>query len=455
MYSERLLPHDIDAEEAVMGSLLLGGIETLVKVVGKLKAADFYRERNGHVFEATIDLYSRGDEIDQVTVARELALRQRLDDVGGMGYLSHLVAITPTPAHVAYYAEIVALTAVQRSVIGAAGDIAELGYTGEPKVDTLLHRAEEMLARLRATQPSKALASLRQLADDHLEVTEAAVYMPNSGIMTGFGGLDSLLGGLQRSDLAVVAARPAVGKTALALNIAVNAAKLGHSCAIFSLEVGGRQVLLRMVAAEAGVDSHKLRIGMLTDREERRVFDALGSLSDLPVHIDDSPIQSVQELRAKAKQHHVEVGLDLVVVDYMQLLTGGGRGGRESNRTQEMGEISRSLKGVARELDVPVLALSQLNRAPETRADHRPMLADLRESGSIEQDADVVMFLYRDAAYFTRDQWEKHHAGQPYPDTLTEVIVAKHRSGALGTIMLNFEAPMVRFAPNQLQHSYC
>ena len=445
VYADRLLPQDIDAEESVIGSLLLDG-DALWKVAHNLGPNDFYRQCNAWCYAACVALASRAEAIKQITVAHELSVQERLADMGGMPYLSHLVSIVPSPVHIEYYAKIVSLTATQRRLIESAGAIAEIGYRGDADTDSLLAEAEAHLARLRASAPSKERPmSLREIADEHLVQLDAGTLaLPQRGIDTGFVALDQLTHGLQPSDLVVLAARPSIGKTALALNIGVNAAKDGRRVLVFSMEMPKKSILNRMIAAEAGVDTHNLAGNLLTHAQEQAVMDVIGLLSDLPVHVDDTAVMTVEELRAKAMRHHLEVGVDLVVVDYMQLLNGRRR--QDGNRVQEMSEISRSLKGVARDLDVPMLALSQLNRAVEGRNSHRPMLFDLRESGSIEQDSDVVMFLSREAACYTRESWEHNNPGQPYPEGLTELVVAKNRNGPIGTVQLNFEADNVRFS---------
>ncbi len=269
-------------------------------------------------------------------------------------------------------------------------------------------------------------------------------------VATGFADLDKLLGGgLQRSDLIVLAARPSMGKSTLAFNIAQHAAGIGNIVGVFSLEMGSEQIGLRLLAGEVNIDSHRLRRGLINDEEERRLLDAIGALSDLPIYIDDAPLQSVVEMRGKARRLQSEQGLDLLVVDYLQLISGGGSGWRSDNRVQEMGEISRSLKGLAKDLDIPVLACSQLNRAPEQRPNHRPLLSDLRESGSIEQDADVVAFIYREDVYTTREEWEKKHPTKPYPENIAELLVQKHRNGPTEDIPLYFQRNVTRFASLQ------
>ena len=445
MYAEQLPPHDVDAEESVIGSLLIDG-DALNSVTSFLKPSDFYSEKNRWCYEASLALFQRGEALNQVTVAHELSLQGRLETLGGTSYLGHLVAIVPTSVHAEHYAQIVHRTSVMRQIIRAAGDIASIGYESGPDSDLALGRAEEVLYQIRSGRGSRDFSHIREVLDTYLEES-AAVHDPEARhlapLPTGFADIDKLLGGgLQRSEMVVLAARPSLGKSTLAFNAAMHAAQQGAIVGIFSLEMGRENVALRLLSSAASLDSHRLRLGLLSEADERRLLDGIGMLSDLAIFIDDTPVQTIVEMRGKALRLQSEHGVDLIIVDYMQLISGGGR---PDNRVQEMGEISRSLKGLARDLDVPVLACSQLSRAPEQRPSHRPMLSDLRESGSIEQDADVVAFIYREDIYTTREEWEKRNPSDQYPLNIAEIIVAKHRNGPLGTIPLLFRADVVRF----------
>ena len=448
MYAEKLLPHNIDAEEAVIGSLLLDG-DCLSKVSRFLKPEDFYREKNRYCYESCLDLFQRGEGINQITVAHALALDSHIDDVGGMAYLSHLVSVVPSPVHVEYYGHIISLTSTQRKLIDAASHISEIGYDGAANAETALFNAEEILARVRASQPSRDFVSIRQVLDQYMEdrdILPGTDPLRTAPLISGFDQIDELLGGLHRSDLVILAARPSLGKSSLATNIMVNVARSGAVAAIFSLEMSREQLAMRMLASEAEVDAHRLRLGLYTEAQEQRINDSIGALSDLPIYLDDTPFQGMLEMRSKARRLFLEQGLDFLVVDYMQLIQGQNSGrGRYDNRAQEMSEISRSLKGLARDLNVPVLAVSQLNRAIEMRTSHRPQLSDLRDSGSIEQDADVVMFIHRDDLNYTEDEWDQQFPNQFYPRNVAEVIVAKHRHGPVGAIKLLFEGNLVRF----------
>ena len=446
MYVDRLLPHDPDAEEAVVGSILVDP-ESITKVTHFLKASDFYIGRNRWCYEACLALFERDEAINQVSVAHELHGLGRLEDAGGAPYLAHAVESTPTSVHLEHYGRIVQRTSVMRQLITAARNIAEIGFDGGSDVENALDRAEEMLFRVRTGRGTRDFRHLREVLDVYMEDT-AALEMDQgrnlAPIPTGFTQLDELLGnGLQRSDMVVVAARPSLGKSTLAFNVARHAAEQGATVGIFSLEMSAEQIAVRLLSGEANVDSHRLRIGLLSDSEESRILDAIGLLSELTIYIDDTPIQGVVEMRGKSRRLQAEHGLDLLVVDYLQLMSSSS--GRSDNRVQEMGEFSRSLKGMARDLDIPVVACSQLSRAPEQRPSHRPILSDLRESGSIEQDADVVAFIYREDVYTNREEWERTHPTEQYPDSVAEIIVAKHRNGPTGTVPLYFRKDVVRF----------
>ncbi len=445
MYAEKLLPHDIEAEEAVIGSLLIDG-DSIMRVTSFLKPEDFYREKNRFCYEACLDLFRRGEAINQVTVSHQLAIQEHLEPLGGSAYLSHLISAVPTSVHIEHYGHIVNRTATMRNLIDAAAKISTLGYDDTEDVDATLSQAEGILFRVRSGQPARDFMPLREILDQYME-ERATVSEPlgrtGAPVLTGFDSLDELLGGLHRSDMVVLAARPSLGKSTLAINISLNAAKSGGSVGIFSLEMSREQLAMRMMAGEAEVDAQRLRLGLYTEAQERQVIDSIGLLSELPIYVDDTPLQGIMEMRSKARRLHIELGLDMLVVDYMQLIQGNRRG--DSNRVQEMSEITRSIKGMARDLNVPILAVSQLNRAVEMRTSHRPQLSDLRESGSIEQDADVVMFIHRDDIYYTEDEWTNRFPDRPYPKNVAEIIVAKHRHGPVGNLELLFRDNLVRF----------
>ncbi len=459
MILEKLPPHDIEAEEAVVASLLVD--PEAIHKVSHLKPQDFFDERPQWVYEACLALIERNEPIDQIAVAHELARRpvrdrggdngqdnNRLQEIGGLVYLSQLTTNLPTPLGVEHYAQIVQRDAIYRELIKGAGRLVAKAYQGGPDVEDILSDAEKLIASLRQGEIIKDFTHISELLERHLEGPEQRG-TPASAIeyiTTGFMDLDTLLGGLKRSDLVILAARPSLGKTSFALNIARNAAvKQQAKVAIFSLETAGELLAQRMLAIESGVDSTRLRLGMHSDAEERRVSRALGVLSEADIFVDDTAMLRVEAMRSKARRLMMEEGLDLIILDYLQLIHGGMGG---ENRVQEVSYISRSLKGLARDLDVPILAISQLSRAVETRSPHIPMLSDLRESGAIEQDADVVMFLYREDKYLSREDWQRQNPGKPsgaYPEGMTQMIIAKHRNGPTGNVTLRFREKTARF----------
>jgi len=445
MNGEKLPPHDIDAEEAVIGSLLIDGT-AIYKIATLLQPPDFYSERNSLLYGACLALYQRNEAIDQITVAQELDRKGKLEACGGAAHLSHLISVCPTSLDIEHYAQIVYRLAVMRRLIDAAGQIANIGYQADPDVDASLNRAEDILFRLRHGQSPRDFTHIRQVLDKYFEITapeaEGVPKEPLSYVLSGFTGLDEFLGGFQRSDLVIIAGRPSLGKTSLALSLARNASVEQGACvALFSLEMAREPLVSRILASEAEVDSRRVRLGLHTEEQEKRIMDAIGRLSEAPIYIDDSPQLRVVEMRSKARRLHFERGINMIIVDYLQLMQGDGRG---ENRVQEISYISRSLKALARELNVPVLAVSQLSRAVEWRASHRPQLSDLRESGSIEQDADVVIFIYRDEIYFTREEWEREHPGESYPPP-ADIIIAKHRNGPTGEVKLLFKPRLAKF----------
>ena len=445
MYAEQLPPHDVEAEEAVIGSLLIDE-EGITVVSSFLKPRDFFVEKNRWCYEACLSLFDRGEAVNQVTVAHELSLQGHLEEVGGHAYLSHLVSVVPTSVHLKYYGHIVQRTSIMRRLILAASNIADIGYEGAADVDAALSKAEEILFRVRSGPGDRDFLHIRDVLDKYMEDSATIQAGPlgqgMAFIPTGFVDLDKLLGGLQRSDLIILAGRPGLGKSTLAMNIAQFATTHGAVVGTFNLEMSAEQLVMRLLSSESKIDTQRLRQGLYNEREERRIFDSIGLLSDLPFYIDDTPLQTIVEMRGKSRRLQAERGLDLLIVDYIQLIRGNGR---NENRVQEMSEISRSLKGLARDLDIPVLACSQLSRAVEQRPSHRPQLSDLRESGSIEQDADVVAFLYRDDVYYNEDQWSHAYPDRPYPRNIADLMVAKHRHGPVNTINLYFRQEMARF----------
>ncbi len=435
---DRLPPHNIEAEQSVIGSLLIDR-DAIIRVASMLKADDFYHSANGTIYQAILDLYNRREPTDFVTLTDELQRRERLDQVGGVAYLSSLLNVVPTAVHIEYYGKIVERTATLRRLIDAGAQIVSIGYQDGIDVEDALDASERAIfdvSQRRTTRDFQSIADvLERFFDqiDYMQQNRGALV----GVPTGYSDLDKLTGGLQKSDLVIIAARPSVGKTAFALGMAYGAAVLhGKTVGIFSLEMSAEQLVQRLLSTETGVDSHRLRLGQIDDHEWDRISRAFGRLAEAQIYIDDSAGLSVMELRSKTRRLQAERGLDMLVIDYLQLM----QGRRSENRVQEISEISRGLKGIARELNVPVIALSQLSRAVETRADHHPLLSDLRESGSIEQDADVVMFIYREEVY---DENTENKG-------IAEISVAKHRNGPVGKVNLRFFQKTARFADLEL-----
>lgn len=435
--SDRLLPpQNIEAEQSVLGSLLIDP-DAIIKIASFLRPEDFYRETHGMIYGAILALHERRQPADLVTVVDELERREQIETVGGAPYLASLINSVPTSIHVEHYAHIVERTSIMRQLITAAGEIAALAYQEEGEVDQVIDQAEQILFEVSNRRISKALVPIREVVREYYERIEFLVEHQDQtlGVPTGFIDLDRLLGGLQPSDLIIVASRPGVGKTSLALTIASNAAlKSDAVVAIFTLEMAGEQLVQRMISARTGIDAQRLRLGRIEDTEWDQFTRASSVLSEAAIFIDDTPSPSPMEIRTKARRLAAEYDLDLIIIDYLQLMQGGSQ--RSENRVQEISYISRALKGLARELNVPVVALSQLSRAVESRQDRRPVLSDLRESGSIEQDADVVMFIYRDELY-DEDTARAN---------IADIIVAKHRNGPTATIALRFDPHLTQFS---------
>ncbi|HEX5478173.1 MAG TPA: replicative DNA helicase [Dehalococcoidia bacterium] len=444
--ADKAPPFDIEAEEAVIASVLVDA-DAVGRVEGLVQPEDFYRDQNRWAFDACLALWSRNEPINQVTLAHELARREKLDDVGGLPYLARITAELATPVGVEYYARIVRRDATYRAMITAGSQIVQTAYRGGPDLDGAIAVAENLVMGLRESQRLGDLIPLRTLLDEYWEKPGIDSVLVGSigAIRSGFMDLDALMGGFQRSDLIVVAARPGVGKSAMMLNFARNAAVSQNArVAFFTIEMASDQLVHRLLAAESGIDVSRIRLGQRTEIEERRLMSATGELHPLELYIDDSSVVTISQLQAKLRRLAQQVGgLDLVVIDYLQLMHGSGR--YRDNRVQEVSEISRGLKMLARDLQVPIVAGAQLSRASEMRQTHVPLLSDLRESGSIEQDADVVMFLYREAMYATRDEWEEREPDAIYPEGITKIIVAKHRNGPTGQIALHFRSHVSRF----------
>jgi replicative DNA helicase len=437
---DRLPPQSIEAEQSVLGALLIDR-DAVIEVAEFLRPEDFYRQAHARVYRVMLDLWERREPIDIVTVAEGLERSGDLDGIGGRAYLSSLSEQTPTAVFAAQYARIVERKAILRNLISAAGRIAGVGYEDGPDVQEAIDRAEAELFSVSERRVAAGFASLRTLLHDAFDRLD---YLHThrgeiSGIRTGFPDLDALTAGLQPSDLVVLAARPSIGKTSLALNIAEYAAIHNtprRTIGLFSLEMSKEQLVLRLLSSVGGIDSQRLRTGFLDELDFVGVSRAMTGLSEAPIYIDDTPNISTMELRTKARRLQAEAGLDLVIVDYLQLRQSSTTN-KEANRVQEVSEISRGLKALARELKVPVLALSQLSRQPEMRESREPRLSDLRESGSIEQDADLVIFLWK----------EKERSGEGEAEgELVNLRLAKHRNGPTGELKLWFRKSQTRFA---------
>lgn len=431
---DKLQPHNIEAEEAVLGALLIDP-DAIIRVATFLRPKDFFLQRNGWIYEAILNLHSRREPPDLITLTDELERQNQLAEIGGPAYLTDLINATPTSIHVEYYAKIVERTAILRRLIDGATQIAQLAYEDTDEVVEIIDRAESIIFGVTERRSERDLRPIRHAIDRYYDLIEYRSQHQGElmGIPTGLKDLDRLLGGLQRSDLIVLAGRPGMGKTSLGLSMALQASrKWNKRIAIFSLEMSDEQLVQRLLSAETGIDSQRLRLGQIRDEEWPVFIQATSLLADTSIFLDDTPAISAMELRTKARRLEAEHGLDMLIVDYMQLMRGDVR---SENRQQEISYISRSLKELARELNIPVVALSQLSRAVESRHDKRPMLSDLRESGSIEQDADVVMFVYRDEIY---------NPDTEFPN-LAEVIVAKHRSGPTGMFSVYFKKTLAQF----------
>ncbi len=428
-------PHDVEAEQAVLGSMLTDK-DAVISAIEVLKEDDFYRTDNKSIYEAIINLYNRAEPIDIITVKAELESLGKFEQVGGLEYLASLPDKVPTTANAMKYIKIVEEKSTLRNLIKTANEIIELGYDPTEDVSDIMEGAEKKIFNIMQNNDKKSYSPIKDILVDSFTQLEELYNRKQhiTGVPSGFTELDYKTAGFHGSDLVLIAARPAMGKSAFALNIATNAAvRANVPVAIFSLEMSKEQMVNRILCSEAMVDSNKVRTGKLEEDDWTKLAGSIGPLSDAEIYIDDTPGISVMEIRAKCRKLKLEKNIGMVVIDYLQLVQGSNR--RNGSREQEISEISRSLKILAKELNVPVIALSQLSRAVEQRPDHRPMLSDLRESGAIEQDADIVMFLYRDD-YYNPDSEKKD---------IAEVIIAKHRGGSLGTVDLLWLGSYTKF----------
>lgn len=442
--SPRVPPQNIEAEQAVLCAMLIDK-EAIARVTEILNGDDFYREAHRVIFNVMTELYGKNEAVDLITVTDALKRDNKLEDVGGIAYVTALANAVPTAANVKYHADIVAEKSVLRQLVRVSTEIAAMGYDADEEVNVLIDKAE---SRILEISNRKKKSDFTPISDVLMESVQGIEKLLNNkggltGIPTGFVDLDKLTSGLHPSDFIILAARPSMGKTAFALNVVQNVALRAHkkvggnprSVAFFSLEMSKEQLVNRMLCAEANIDSQRLRIGEMADKDWDSLWGACDSMSKAKIFIDDTPGITAMEMRSRARRLKAEHGLDLIVVDYLQLMQGSGKRNVSGDRQQEVSEISRSLKALARELDVPVIALSQLSRGVEARQVKRPMLSDLRESGSLEQDADIVAFLYRED-YYNPETENKN---------ITELIIAKHRNGPVDTVNLFFHKQFTKF----------
>ena len=431
----RIPPHSVESEQSILGSIILDK-DAIITVAETINPSDFYKEAHKIIYESMLSLNSNNEPIDLITLIEELRKEGHLDNIGGISYLTSLSTIVPTTSNVKYYANIVKEKSVMRQLIKASNEIINLGYDASTDVQEILNKAEKSIFDISQEKSGDDIQPINAVLQDTFDMIEKLCTEKKevTGITTGFKDLNKKINGLQRTDLILLAARPAMGKTAFSLNLVQNAALKGDaSVAVFSLEMSKEQLVQRMLSAQSNVELSKIKTGTLGESDWPRIIDGMAVLSEAKIFIDDTPGIKISEIRSKCRRLKMEKGLDLILIDYIQLMEGEGK---NENRQQEIAKISRSLKILAKELDCPVVALSQLSRSPELRKDHRPILSDLRESGSIEQDADIVMFLYRDEYY--HDDSEKKNIG--------EVIVAKNRHGETGNVELVWFGQVQKFA---------
>lgn len=433
--SLRIPPNSLEAEQSVLGSLMLSK-EAITTSIEILKSDDFYSDAHSEIYSAVLSVYNRNEPADIVTISEELKKRTSLDEIGGITYLANLTSSVASVANTKYYCDIIKEKSILRRLISTSDEIMTKAYSQDAEVNAIIESAEKNIFDITQDSHRDGLVPVKEVLLESFAEMEKRAQNPNSltGLSTGFIDLDHKLSGLQKSDLILLAARPSMGKTALMVNLATNAAlKSKASVAVFSLEMSKNQLVQRILSSTAHVDLQKIISGNLNEDEWLKVINTMPILSEMKIEIDDTAGISPLELKAKCRKLKIEKGLDLIVIDYLQLMQIDGK---SESRQQEISTISRNLKAIAKELEVPLIALSQLSRAPEARTDHRPILSDLRESGAIEQDADIVMFLYRDEYYF-KEESEKPNIG--------EVIIAKHRNGPTGTVELVFKKEFTKF----------
>lgn len=453
MWQENVPPQDIEAEQAVLGAIFLDA-EALIEAMAQIEPQDFYRRAHQIIFRSMIALNDRNENIDIITLKSQIESENTLEDVGGISYLTELSQVTPTASGVAYYAKIVKDKSTLRELIQAATKIVKEGYSQDGSVEEIVEAAEKGILNVSEKRNSIGFQAISDVLNRTMENIDMLSQKNEAitGLPTGYPELDKMTAGLQAEELIILAARPAVGKTAFALNIAQNiGTRTNHSVAIFSLEMGAESLVNRMLCAEGTIEAGHLRTGQLTEQEWHNLIMAMGSLSNTSIFIDDTPGIKVSEIRARCRRLAQEKGnLGLILIDYLQLIEGSGR----ESRQQEVSEISRQLKKLAKELKVPVIALSQLSRSVEQRQDKRPVLSDIRESGSIEQDADIVAFLYREDYYQRQGIEEDKNEEEQAVDDVIEVIIEKNRSGARGTVELLFKKEYNKFASISRRDDY-
>jgi replicative DNA helicase len=432
---QRIPPNSLEAEQSVLGAMLLDK-EAVTTATEFVSGEDFYREAHKELFEAIVELFDKGQPVDLITLPEKLKVRNTLDAVGGITYITNLMSIVPSTHNVGYYAKIIEEKALLRKLIKASNEIMGKSYEASEEVSDVIDMAEKSIFDISLNRSTQGFVHIKKILNSNFDKIEE-LYLNKgkiTGVSTGFNDLDEMLSGLQKADLVLVAARPSMGKTSFILNMVQQAGIRDKvATAIFSLEMSKEQLTQRILCAEALIDSQRLRTGDITEDEWIKLARAMGPLSEAPIFVDDTPAISITEMRAKCRKLKIEHNLGLILIDYLQLMTGNGK---YDSRQQEISEISRSLKGLAKELGVPVVACAQLSRAPEMRADHHPIMSDLRESGAIEQDADVIMFLYRDEYY--HPDTEKKNIG--------EVIISKQRNGPTGTVELVWLGQFTKFA---------
>ena len=439
---QKIPPNSMEAEQSVLGAMLLDK-EAVSVATEFISGEDFYREAHKEIFDAIVELFDKGQPVDLITLPEKLKVRNTLEAVGGITYLTNLMSIVPSTHNVGNYAKIIEEKSLLRKLIRASNEIMGKSYEAREDVINVLEMAEKSIFDISLNRSTQGFVHIKKILNSNFDQIEE-LYLNKgriTGVSTGFDDLDEILSGLQKSDLVLVAARPSMGKTAFMLNIVQQAGIRDKvATAIFSLEMSKEQLTQRILCSEALIDSHRLRTGDITEDEWIKLARAMGPLSEAPIYVDDTPSISMTEMRAKCRKMKIEHNLGLILIDYLQLMSGSGK---YDSRQQEISDISRSLKGLAKELGIPIVACAQLSRAPEMRADHHPIMSDLRESGAIEQDADVIMFLYRDEYYHP----------YTYKNNIGEVIISKQRNGPTGTIELVWLGQFTKFANKEKTYS--